>query len=266
MAGRTHPKYARFYLDGYDMSGYARSPGILGWNYEEADLTADLGDAVRGYLPNQANISIGPFNGLFDNTVTSGLHVIGSAIQTERVVSVPIGDRAAPAVGVPVFCGRFVQLGYNPTEDAGAVVVNIPFGAWDLSNLIKYTKPWGNLLRPKTATTGANSSGSGVDQAGAATSLGGYMCYHVFAASSAGHTATIKVQHSVDEVDGNYADLGGCTTGVIDVGTAPVSGIVTTTANTTTVNQFLRWQLTLGTATSVTFALSFVRGGLEQGV
>ena len=88
------------------------------------------------------------------------------------------------------------------------------------------------------------------------------MVYHVFAGDG---TATITVEHSVDEVDGNYASLGGCTSGEIDFSSV-ASGIVPTTANTTTVNRYLRWQISLNGASTVTFALSFIRGGLEQGV
>ena len=260
MAGRTVSKYIRCYVDGYDMSGYSRTIGPLLWEFDEADLTAQMGDSVRGYLPNLCNMSPGTLNGVFDNTATSGLHVIASSIQSERVVTVAIGDRAAPAIGDPVYCGQPVQLSYHAEEDGGAVTAAIPFGMWEAANLDGYPKPWGNLLHTLSAATAANSSGTGVDQIGASSAKGGYMVYHVTAASAAGHTATIKVQHSADEVDGNYADLGGCTTGVVNVGTAPISGIIPTTAKTTTVNRYLRWQVALGTATSVTFALSFVRG------
>jgi hypothetical protein len=87
------------------------------------------------------------------------------------------------------------------------------------------------------------------------------MVYHITAATvGAGRTATIKVQHSPDEVDGNYVDLGGCTTGVIDVSTAPISGVLKTTTNITAVDKYLRWQIVLGTATTVTFVLTFMRG------
>ncbi len=72
-------------------------------------------------------------------------------------------------------------------------------------------------------------------------------------------TATIKTQHAALNLDGSFADLGGCTTGVVDC-SSPFAGIYNTTAVTTTVNQYLRWQIVLGTATSVTFALAFVRG------
>ena len=249
-------------MDGYDMSGYSRTVGPLQTEFEEADLTAQMGDAVRGYLPNACILNAGTLNGVFDNTATTGLHVIGSAIASERVVMVPIGDKVAPAAGVPTFCGQFMQVGYNAEEDGGAVTATIPFGGWEAASQIAfpYPKSWGHLLCAKAAKTAANSSGTGVDQTGASTALGGYMCYQVFAASAAGHTATITVEHSADEVDGNYAALGGCTTGSVDVGTAPISGIVATTAKTTTVERYLRWQIALGTATSVTFALAFVRG------
>ena len=51
--GRTLQKWVRAYIDGYDMSGYSRSAGVLGWNYNEADLTCQMSDAAMGYLPNR---------------------------------------------------------------------------------------------------------------------------------------------------------------------------------------------------------------------
>ena len=260
MAGRTVQKHIRFYMDGYELGAYSKSLGVAGWSFDESEQTA-FGDAAKGYLPDISNITLGPLNGVFDSTATSGLHVVASSVESERIITVAIGDRATPVAGVPVFCAQLVQLGYHGVEEGGAITANIPFGPREGASLIDYDRPWGKLLLPNTAKTAANSSGTGVvSYTGASTALGGYMVYHVFAASSAGHTATIKVQHSADEVDGNYADLGGCTTGVIDVGTAPISGIKATTAVTTTVETYLRWQITLGTATSVTFALSFIRG------
>lgn len=260
MAGRTVLKWVRFYMDGYELGGYSRSLGTAGWAFEEMEKTA-FGDAAKGYLPGQPNISIGPLNGVFDSTATSGLHVVASAIQSERILTVAIGDRAVPVAGVPVFCGQFTQLGYHGVEEGETITASIPFGAWEGASILAYDRPWGKLLLPNTAKTGANAAGAGVESyTGAATALGGYMVYHVFAASGAGDTATIKVQDSVDEVNGNYGDLAGCTTGVIDVGTAPISGIKATTTTTTAVKKYVRWQLALGTATSVTFALSFIRG------
>ena len=254
MAGRTTSKHTRVYIDGYDMSGYTRSIGPLTHEYDTPDLTV-MTDSVKGYLPSQPTISPGVLNGIFDNTATSGLHVIGSSISSSRVVTVAIGDKAAPAEGDPVFCGEFLQLAYTAEDDGGASVVNIPFGPWEAASLIKYHKPWGTLAHPLAAADSDGNSSALYDDAGGSTSFGGYMVYHVTAGDG---TATIKMQHAATSADSDAADLGGCTTGEIDCSSVQ-SGIVTTTANTTTVNQYIRWQIVTGTATTVTFALSFVR-------
>ena len=71
-------------------------------------------------------------------------------------------------------------------------------------------------------------------------------------------TATIKLQHSNTNVDGDFGDLAGATSGVINCVGGGVSGIAQTTV-TETVERYTRWQIVLGTATSVTFALAFIR-------
>lgn len=260
--GRTHSKWLRFYMSGYELGTNARSLGTALWSYEEEELTA-WQDTAKGYLPNHAVIGLGPFNGIFDNTATTGLHVIASAApNTVRDIMVPVGERAIPALGDPTFMARLLQLGY--TVSTSGDVVNIPFGAWDVDDLMTpFGQPWGHLHLAKAAKTAANTSGADcVDSySGAATSEGGYFMYQVFAANAAGVTATLSVEDSVDQVNGNFAEIaGGCTTGVIDVGTAPVSGIIRTTDASAAVKRYTRWQLALGTATSVTFALAFVRG------
>ena len=57
--GRTVPKWVRVYMDGYDLSGYSRTIGPLKHEYEEADLTAQMSDAVMGVMPNLPSISPG---------------------------------------------------------------------------------------------------------------------------------------------------------------------------------------------------------------
>ena len=84
------------------------------------------------------------------------------------------------------------------------------------------------------------------------------MVYHVTPSSGGAHTATIKVQDSDTDVSLDYDDLVGATTGVITV-TAGVNGLVAISP-TATVRQFVRWQIVLGTATSVTFVLSWHPG------
>lgn len=259
--GRTAARWTRVYVDGYDVSGMARSIGPLDSSFDESEMTA-LSDSVKTYLPNHPHVNVGTLNAVFDNTATTGIHALASGSNIKRVVSVVKGIRAVPAIGDPVFCGEFMQSAYNVTGEGG-VFVNIPFAGWAADATHRaYPVAWGQLLHANVSAAAANSSGTGVlSQTGASTAFGGYMVYHVTAATAgAGRTATIKVQHSPDEVDANYVDLGGCTTGVIDVSTAPISGVLKTTTNITVVDKYLRWQIVLGTATTVTFLLAFCRG------
>jgi hypothetical protein len=255
MAGRTVNKWLKVYLDGYDVTGSSRTVGPLGVSFDEVDLLT-IGDAVKGILPGHASISAGALNVVMDNTASTGFHTLFSASPgAKRNLMVAVGIQAAPAQGDPVFMAQPEQKDY--IAENGGVYFNMAFDMPSItSTSLAYDIPWGSLLRPANATTAVNSS-VGIDDtiAGAATAFGGYMMYQVIAGNG---TATIKVQHASTNSDGSFADLGGCTTGSINCA-IPQYGIVTTTARTTSVNRYLRWQIVLGTATSVTFALGFHR-------
>jgi hypothetical protein len=249
--GRTVNRWARVYADGYDLSGYTRTIGPLAWEFGEADVTAPMSDGVRGYLPDTPTVSIGAINAVYDNTATSGLQAVMGGAGVARILMVPIGIRAAPAAGDPVFCGAFLQNDYMVTEDGGAMVANLQFGAWDASALINYNKPWGVLVHALSAATGANS-GTGIDDRGAATTAGGYMVYQVTAGNG---TATISIDDSAD--NSSFTALSGATTGSINC--AVVQKGIIALGITATVRRYLRWQIALGTATTVTFATAFIR-------
>ena len=256
MAGRTLPRFTRVYIDGYDVSGYSRTIGPLALEYEAIDLTAQMGDDVKGYLPGHPTISPGELNSVFETDSDSlASHGILSAQNDDRVVLIAIGDRAAPAQGDPAFMGEFLQLGYQAQEDAGAVVSNVPFGPWEQNSAIDYERPWGTLAHPLGAETAASSDVGYDDGAGGSTALGGYMVWHVTAGDG---TATITLEHDDTEADGGYAAIGGLTTGVIDCSTVQ-TGVAVTTARTTEILQYVRPQMTKGTATTVTFVLGFCR-------
>jgi len=149
-----------------------------------------------------------------------------------------------------------VSWGYSARDDGGAQTVSLPFGEWaNNATTLLYSKGWGVILNANTARTAANASTGGPDSGGQ-TTRGGYLVYHVTASSDAAHTATISIDDSSD--DASYGALSGATTGSITV-TAGVSGIVALSP-TATVKRYTRWQIALGTATSVTFVLAFVRG------
>lgn len=251
--GRTATnRWTRVYMDGYDISGDSRTVGQLVWTYDEGDLTC-FPDEVKGALPGRPTLGIGTLNGVFSNTATTGLHIIANAPSGNRTVMIPLGIRAAPDQGDPVYMGQFTQLGYQQEGDV-ASYVSIPFGLPSETNTtLLYDKPWGWLLHAHGAETAVNSA-VGIDDNGAATAFGGYMMYQVTAGNG---TATIKVQDAATNTNPSFSDLSGCTSGSIDCTTVKY-GIVAV-GRTATVRRYLRWQIVLGTATSVTFALAFVR-------
>jgi hypothetical protein len=251
MSGRTILKHARAYIDGYDLSGYTRSYGPLEVVFDEHEGTT-LTDGVKNILPGHARLSMGTLNGVFDNTATSGIHTVLSAATGKRTVMLPIGMRGAPAAGDPVFCGEFEQLGYLE-EGEGMLTVSAAMGMWSArATSLLYDKAWGLLLHAKAAATAANSTtGAGIDN-GAASASGGYFAYMVFSGDG---TATLSVDDSAD--DSSYSALSGATSGSIDCSSVQY-GIVAL-GTTATVRQYLRWQIALGTATTVTFASAFVR-------
>jgi len=251
VTGRTTSKWTRVYADGYDISGDARSIGPLVWTFDEADLTG-LSHAVKGALPDVVNVGVGTLNAVFNNTASTGIDTVLSTGGGMRNIMTAIGQRAEPVAGDPVYMGEFEQMDYQGEWSSG-FYVNIPFGMASIRGAtLLYNNPWGQLLHAKSAATAANSTtGAGID-GGASSAFGGYMVYHVFAGDG---TATISVDDSAD--DSSYSALSGATSGVIDCST-PTFGRVAI-GRTATVRQYLRWQISLGTATTVTFALGFSR-------
>ena len=255
--GRTLNKWKRVYMDGYDMSGFGRSIGPLELKYDEADLTAHMSDTVKGYLRNHGHANCGNFNAVFDNTATTGIHALMSTPGAKRTVLVAQGIRAAPAAGDPAFGGDFEQVGYTAENDGGAVTVSVPFSGWAVdAATLAYASPWGVLLHANGAETGANSANSSIDNpTEGATTKGGFFIYQVLAGAGGDGTATLSVDDSAD--NSSWLALSGATSGEI-VCTSVQKGIVAL-ANTATVRRYLRWQISLNGATSVTFVCAFMR-------
>src|SRR3990167_4069320 len=252
--GRTVNKFLKCYVDGYHMSGYTRSIGPLATTFAEQEDRV-YGNELVAALPGPVTISIGTLSTVLDNTATSGPHPLFSALGAAgamRTVMVAIGTRAAPAEGDEVFAGEFEQLAYVTSPSDAVLAVDIPFVSSGRQTSFLYDNPWGKLLHSESAATAANTA-VGIDNVmEASTTYGGYMVYQVTAGDG---TATIKVQDAGTNLDGSFSDL--ATSGEIDCATVKY-GIVAL-GRTATVQRYLRWQLTLGLATTVTFALSFHR-------
>lgn len=251
--GRTvGSRFTRAYVDGYDMSGYARSVGELSWGFTPNE-GAVLDDAVIGAYPGQCTISIGDINGVMDNRA-DGMHdEFASASDAVRDVMIPIGIRAAPADGDPVFCAQVAQNAYQASVADEMLTVNMDLGSWDerAGSTGSYPIPWGYVIHAKGAETGVNAGSAGTTGGGQTTG-GGFMMYQLFGASTG--TITLKIE---DSTGGAWSEL--VSSGVLTQTSTGQSGIVAL-AEGGTVDTDLRWQLVLGTATTTTFALAFVRG------
>lgn len=252
--GRTLTDYQRIYIDGYDLSCYALDSGAQGLAWEEYDQTAFC-NPVHGVQLGRPSPEFGPLNAVFDNTATSGFHVLANAAQgVKRNIMLTYGIRAAPVNYDPCFCIPAYQLAYKATGE-GVVNATVDFSGKDANTSLNYRQFWGDALHVMGSETGANSSTACADN-GAATALGGWLMYHIYSITGAGGTATISVDDSADGA--SFSALSGATSGAIAQASAPISGIVQL-GTTATVRRYLRWQLALSTSTACVFALAFMR-------
>ena len=257
MAGRTvGSKFTRAYVDGYDLSGYARSVGELNWEYNEEEFVA-LSAEVVGAMNGQCNISIGDINSVMATSTGSVTphDVFKSASDAVRDVMIPIGDRAAPASGDPAFCAQVSQNAYKADVDGDTITSLMALGSQDAraGSTGAYDIPWGFVIHARGAETAVNT-GTADRTFGSQTLKGGYMMYQLFGGSTG--TITLKVQDSTG--GGSFSDLAS-SGGLTQVAATGQSGIVAL-GPTVTVDTELRWQIVLGTANTTTFALAFVRG------
>jgi hypothetical protein len=252
---RTHLKHWRAYLDGVDLSGYARAIGALNWMFD-AEPDAALTDGVKNVLQGKPDIQAGPLNVFLDNDAAGAYVNFGSGANDHgtRTYTAVMGANAAPVAGDPMFAWKFEQTYYYPEQGSGFVVANVNFGGASYASTLTYKKPWGVVLQPK-ATVAAVNSAVGIDDNGAATALGGVFVYHLFSSDG---TLTLKVQDAATNSDGNFSDLTDATSGSITAASSPKHGMVAI-GTTATVRRYLRPQIAFGTATTCVYFSAFIR-------
>lgn len=252
---RTHNKHIRAFANGVDISGYTRAVGSLDWNFG-AEPDAAVTDECKNILIGQADIVAGGYSAFLDNDA-AGLFALANAGTQTLNYMVAIGANAAPVAGDPVFAWKFEQTSYAMEQGAGFVGITIPFGGVSYAAPLTYKRPWGVLLHARNAETAVNTA-TGIDDNGAASSLGGLFVYHLLSSDG---TVTLTAQDAATNSDGNFANITGATSGSIDASVTPQSGIIAL-GTTATVRRYLRWQLALGTASSATFVCAFIRNNL----
>lgn len=252
MTGRTLGRWMTVYIDGYRMAGYTSKITPLGSSVEEQESLV-ISDAVVGNLLGHFKISPPTLTGVFDADTSLSLKSLFSAGDALKHVMVAIGDKATPAAGVPCYATELRQKPYQAVGD-GAMAATVEFAGWDTSAAtLLYGNPLGVLVHADGAETGVNA-GTGIDNDTAgATTKGGYMAYQLFSSDG---TVNLKIDDSAN--NSAFTALSGAATGLIDASVTPAAGIIAL-GTTATVRRYLRWQLALGTASTATFALAFVR-------
>jgi len=219
-----------------------------------AEPDASFTDQSKNMVMGQGDIQAGTLNAFLDND-TSGLKTLLSSGSGTRNLLVAIGANADPSAGNPVFAWQFEQSAFLAEQGAGFVTASVPFGGASYASTLTYKRPWGVLLHPSGVETAVNSA-TGVDDNGAASTLGGVFVYHLLSSDG---TVTLKVQDSAD--NSSWLDLSGATSGSINASVSPAHGMVAL-STTATVRRYLRWQLVFGTATTATFVVAFIRNNL----
>jgi len=252
---RTHTKHLRAYINGVDLSGYSRSIGALGAMAEVSPDSAWT-DTVKNVILGQSTIQVGNLSTILDNDTAGAFVNLSSGVGQKNIVF-PIGINAAPVNGNPMFAWQMEQTTYTGEQGDGFVSANIIFGGSNY-NLLNYKKPWGFIIHAKGTETAVNTA-TGQDDNGAASSLGGLFVYQLFSSDG---TVTLKAQDAATNTNVSFADLTGATSGVIDASLTPQSGIVQL-STTATVRRYTRWQIVLGTATTVTFFMGLIRNNIS---
>jgi len=252
---RTHQKYVRAYINGYDVSGQARQVGTCGAEFD-APMDAALSDEAMNTLLGRASIMCGPINSFLAPSAATGVWELLNPGTGTRNVMIPIGTLAEPAIGDNVFAWTFEQSSVQMEDNDGFVPFNATLPATSYAGSLNYSKPWGLLVHAKTARTAANTAVGTIDNA-ASSALGGIFVYQLFSSDG---TVTLSIDDSATNANNAaFSALSGATSGSIDASVTPKSGFVQL-STTATVRRYLRWQIALGTATTCTFAIAFIRG------
>lgn len=160
--------HAQVLVSGYELTGDSNRIAI-NEAVDTHDVTA-FGDEVHKFISGQRVSAIDHAGYL--NSAAAGSHPVLKGIAVNGVVSVLIGQNAAPVVGDPTFSLLTQQNRYSAMPERGTFV---PFGAYFANR--GEVGGWGVALAVPTTFTNS-TNGSAVDN-GAATTNGGAAFLHV---------------------------------------------------------------------------------------
>jgi hypothetical protein len=237
-----HGKNTLVLLDGYDVSSYFKESTTS--RSIETSETTSFGSSAKTYIVGLKDGTLS-LSGMFDgstNAIDSIFNTItGSA--TDSIVTVGL---EGSTIGTMAHMVGVQEISYEVTSPvADVVTVSAEFQAnGGLDS--------GRVLAPATVvTTATTTNNTSVDNA-AATTNGGVGHVHVTANANNG-TTTIKVQHSTD--NSTWVDLITFST----VATTVTAARRVEVAAGTTVNRYLRAQITTAGTGSITTSVAFAR-------
>jgi hypothetical protein len=170
-------------VDGYELTGDMNNVAINDAR-DTYDVTA-FSDAVHSFIVGKRNVSVNHSG--YMNATAAQSHPVLKGIGVQGMVSLMLGQNAAPAIGDPMYSLSVLQADYKTNPQVGNF---IPFSA-NFSN--QGTQGgWGVALTDGIASFTNTSNGAAVDNS-AASSNGGAAYLHVLQAA-ASDTYSIVVQ------------------------------------------------------------------------
>jgi hypothetical protein len=241
--GQLAGDHVQVLVDGYDLTGDHNKIAIQ--DSRTMLEAAAFGDAVQKFITGQRKASL-EHNG-YMNAAAARSHPVLKSAEVSGVVSVLLGQNAAPAVGDPVYSLASLQGKYNTLPEAGKV---IPFSATFANRGLQ--GGWGVALAVGATFTNT-TTGSGVDN-GASTANGGAAHLHILT-NAASDTYTIIVEG---------ASNSGFSSGLVTLATFTLNASAKGSeriAISGTIPRYTRWKATrTGTAgDTVKIAVSLVR-------
>lgn len=241
MATFRHGKNTVVLLDSYDLSSYYKETATHR-TVDTAEVTA-FGASAKSYI---SGIKDGTMDlkGMFDGSVGAVDQIMAAALQgADNIVTVQIEGATAGTIAHMLQTQETSYEVSSPVGDVVAISTQLQADGGVES---------GRVLAPATVvTTATTTNGTSVDNAASSTN-GGVGHVHVTANANLG-TTTIKVQHSAD--NSAWVDLITFTT----VATTIKSAQRVEVAAGTTVNRYLRSQITTASTGSITTTVAFAR-------
>ena len=243
-------RYARLYVDGYDLSGDALSFSSLDNNEEEVPLTAWSDPTEYFTITGRKVMGISGLM-VFMNPDTGRAFDQLKNTPLQRFLSFGFGGAGAPEIGDPAYLMPGLTLSDAISVDNNRVMLSVDGVRLDSARFDAYAGyPLGYVLNEASQKSDTWNGGS-IDFAAAQVTpnVGSQAILHVLEASVT--TWTFKVQHSTD--DSGWADL--------LTFTANGSAITAERQSAATlVNRFVRFQGTrVGGAGTTTVVCTFAR-------